>query len=117
MHITRLSLILGLSMVLSQPATAADIQDGKKTFGEICARCHNMDNTEKLAPGLQGIGKRVTAQWLDLWIKNPEEMLKTDAYAQGLLANNRFNLHMPQIPKMQDDEKRANVIAYLLAEF
>ncbi|MDQ6952736.1 MAG: cytochrome c [Mariprofundaceae bacterium] len=100
------------------PSTwAGNTEQGKNIFQSVCIHCHGMGGEQKFAPDLTGIGTRRDVAWLNAWLKNPSEVLKHDRYAQALLGKNKYGIHMPQIPDMQDDEKRANVIAYLLTEF
>jgi len=110
---------LFISIMLAQlpSAWAADMEEGKTIFQTVCIHCHAMHGEQKFAPDLTGIGKRRDAAWLDAWLKNPSDLLKHDRYAQSLLGKNKYGIHMPQMPSMQDDAKRADVIAYLLATF
>jgi len=103
--------------MLSPTAWAGDVKQGGHIFKSVCIYCHGMGGVEKFAPDLTGIGSRRDVAWLDAWLKNPSKLLKNDRYAQALLGKNKYGIHMPQIPSMKDDDKRADVIAYLLAEF
>jgi len=98
----------------SSAAMAADAVAGKVIFDRLCIHCHSTGEDSKFAPNLKGIGERRDAVWLNKWLKSPKEVLKYDEYAQQLLENNEYPLVMPSFPSMKDDEKRANVIAYLL---
>jgi len=113
----QLTLLFFMMVMLSSTAQAADVAQGKNIFKSVCIHCHGMAGEQKFAPNLTGIGQRRDAAWLDAWLKNPSELLKHDRYAQALLGKNKYGIHMPQIPNMKDDEKRAAVIAYLLTEF
>ena len=111
-------LILVMVLLLASPnAWAADAEAGKELFKTLCVFCHAADGGGKVGPALAGIGQRQTAEWLDRWLQNPREMVKTDPYAQEIKANNKYNMTMPAIPAMKDDVKRADVIAYLLTAF
>jgi len=112
-----LTLLFFMMAILSPTAQAADVEQGKHIFKSVCVHCHAMGGEQKFAPDLTGIGQRRDAAWLDAWLKNPSELLKHDRYAQALLGKNKYGIHMPQIPDMKDDEKRADVIAYLLTAF
>ncbi|OIO74339.1 MAG: hypothetical protein COS35_04790 [Zetaproteobacteria bacterium CG02_land_8_20_14_3_00_50_9] len=95
-------------------ALAADAAEGEKIYKAVCIHCHMSDGyEEKFGPGLKDIMQRVDVAWVDQWLKNPAEMLKTDEYAKSLRETNAFDFSMPTLPDMQDDEKRANVIEYL----
>jgi len=105
------------SMFVTTPLWAADSQAGKLLYQQVCIHCHGTKDEHKFAPNLKGIGERRDAAWLNAWLKNPGELLKHDRYAQALLGKNKYGIHMPQIPDMKDDSKRANIISYLLTEF
>ena len=95
------------------PAQAGDIEQGKAVFDQLCIHCHKLNYDEKFAPGLAGITERRDEQWLHDFLKNPSEMIRNDEYAKNLKENNVYNLTMPAFSEMQDEQKRANMIAYL----
>ena len=107
--------VLGLTaaFMISGNAMAADLEAGKKLFEQSCAYCHSADYDEKFGPGLAGITERRDLEWLDRFIKNPAEMIKTDEYAQTLHESNKYGLTMPTMPEMQDANKRQDVIEYM----
>ncbi|MDQ6954924.1 MAG: c-type cytochrome [Mariprofundaceae bacterium] len=110
--------ILVVFLFIALPtATAADAKAGKLIFDRVCVHCHAIGGDSKFAPNLKGIGERRDIVWLNKWLKSPKEVLKYDEYAQKLLENNAYSLTMPTFPSMKNDEKRANVIAYLLDFF
>ncbi|MDQ6995665.1 MAG: cytochrome c [Mariprofundaceae bacterium] len=113
----QLTFLCFISMLFSSAAWASDVAQGKHIFQNVCIHCHGMGGEHKFAPDLTGIGQRRDVTWLDTWLKGPGKLLKHDRYAQALLGKNKYGIHMPQIPSMKDDDKRASVIKYLLAEF
>jgi len=94
-------------------AHAADIDAGKKIFNQICSYCHKTNYDDKFGPGLAGISERRNNAWLNAFLLDPEKMIKNDEYAQSLKENNSYNLTMPKLRDMQDEQKRADVVAYL----
>ena len=94
-------------------AQAADATDGERIFSEICSHCHNSTSADKIGPGLAGITKRRSIEWIDAWLKDPAELVKTDEYARKLRESNRYGMTMPAMPIMKDDKKRADVIEFL----
>ena len=96
---------------------AADVAHGKLIFDKVCAYCHGVDGKGVIGPSLIGVGERRDTAWLNLWLKNPREMIRNNADAKVVRSNNKYNMTMPAIPAMKDDEKRADVIAYLLQAF
>ena len=110
---------LMLAVVFSLPLAAEeftpDAARGGKVFKAICAHCHNItyDESRVGAPGLKGVLERHDEAWLDQWLKSPEAFAKVDEAAATLLGSNRYGLKMPTLPEMQDEKKRADMIAYL----
>jgi len=94
-------------------ANAGDATEGKKIFDQVCSHCHNSSSDEKIGPGLSGITERRNNDWINAWLKDPAELVKTDDYAKKLRETNKYGMVMPAMPIMQDDTKRANVIAFL----
>ncbi len=110
------ALLLALGLGLPVPAYAGgDASRGREIFNAVCQYCHRADDyEEKFGPGLKGISERVTDEWLDRWLADPEGLIRSgDEYAKALRESNRWGLTMPIIPAMQDPKKRADVIAYL----
>ncbi len=95
------------------PVQAGDIEQGKVIFDRLCIYCHKLNYDEKFAPGLAGITERRGEQWLHGFLKNPSEMIRNDEYAKNLKENNVYNLTMPAFSEMQDEQTRADMIAYL----
>jgi len=102
--------------LLEQPEEFIASPDrGMALFSTVCTHCHNINYDESTigAPGLQGVLERHNETWLDTWLKGPEDFAKTNVTAQDLISSNKFGLAMPKLPAMQDEEKRADMIAYL----
>jgi nitrite reductase (NO-forming) len=76
-----------------QPTDAAAAQ-GKLDFESKCFACHSMGNGRKLGPDLAGVTKRRSADWIERWLKSPEEMLAKDDQAKALLKEYN-NVPMP----------------------
>jgi len=111
----RYKLMLGLItlLIFSGNSMAADLAAGKAIFDQSCHYCHKSSYDEKFGPGLAGITERRDVEWLDRFLTNPAEMIKTDEYAQTLHESNRYGLTMPTMPEMQNPQKRQDVIEYL----
>ncbi len=107
------ALALGLAG-LSQPALAEDAAHGREIFDAVCAHCHTTTYDDKFGPGLLDIMDRVSEEWLDRWLQNPQAMIDAgDEHAVALRKSNEWGLTMPAIPEMRDPASRADVIAYL----
>jgi nitrite reductase (NO-forming) len=82
----------------NMPATATPTDPeavaGKLAFESKCLACHSIGQGKKLGPDLAGVTKHRDAQWLTRWLKDPEQMLKTDAHAKAMLKEYN-NIPMP----------------------
>ena len=114
--------ILLLSCAFSAPLMAEEAEGsqpnavrGAATFEAICAHCHliSYDESRVGAPGLKGVLERHNEKWLHQWLKGPESFAKVDETAKALIGSNKYGMKMPTFPEMQDDQRRADVIAYL----
>jgi hypothetical protein len=61
-----------------------------------------------MGPDLFGVTHHADAAWLTRWLKNPDEMLKTDAHAKQMLA--KYKVPMPN--QNLSDEGIKEMIAY-----
>jgi nitrite reductase (NO-forming) len=95
------------------PASAAptdpEAVQGKIVFESKCLACHTMGQGHKMGPDVAGVTKRRTEEWLTRWIKNPEQMLKTDPDAQAMLK--QFN-NIPMPNQHLSDAEVKQYIAY-----
>ncbi|MFQ5518662.1 MAG: c-type cytochrome [Mariprofundus sp.] len=101
------------AVIVPGQAVAADAVAGRQIFEQSCAYCHRDNYDEKFGPGLAGVMERRDAVWIDKFLQNPAEMIKSDEYAQTLKEGNEYGLTMPTLPQMQDKAKRQDVIEYL----
>ncbi|MBS1764038.1 MAG: cytochrome c [Bacteroidetes bacterium] len=58
---------------------------GKKIYDVKCSACHRLTDEKLVGPGWKNVTKTRTAEWIMNFATNPDEMLDTDAIAQGLL--------------------------------
>ncbi len=58
---------------------------GKKIYDVKCSACHRLTDEKLVGPGWKDVTKKRTAEWIMNFSTNPDEMLDTDAIAQGLL--------------------------------
>ena len=91
----------------SVPTDPAAVQ-GKLTFESRCLACHSIGGGDKMGPDLYGVTRHTDVAWLTRWLKNPDEMLKTDAHAKELLA--KYKVPMPN--QNLSDEGIKEMIAY-----
>ena len=81
---------------------------GKLTFENRCLACHSIGGGDKLGPDLFDVSKRRSDAWLTRWLKNPDEMLKSDQVAKAML--DKYKVPMPD-QHLSDPEIR-EYIAY-----
>lgn len=58
---------------------------GKEVYDVKCSACHRLTDEKLVGPGWKDITKKRSAEWIMNFATNPDEMLDTDAIAQGLL--------------------------------
>jgi nitrite reductase (NO-forming) len=79
------------------PATAAPTDAlavrGKLSFESKCLACHSIGGGDKLGPDLYQVTRRHDEAWLARWLKDPDQMLQTDAMAKQMLA--KYKVPMP----------------------
>ncbi len=94
-----LALAASLSLTSCSSRSDAAVQDGKALFkGYGCVTCHKVNDVGgHLGPDLTFIGYRKSAEWLDLWLKNPQ------AWKHNTLMPNFY---------LRDDTRKA-LVSYL----
>ena len=106
-------LVFGGLLALPNVGFAEDVEHGRKLFQQLCSHCHKAGYDEKFGPGLGGISERRDEKWLHGFLQDPESTIQTDEYAKTLRESNAYNLTMPKFREMQDEQMRADVIAFL----
>lgn len=89
-----------------------EISGGKKLFVNNCVQCHSVSK-DKNAPALAGSMQRWNNDTTKLiaYIKNSQEVIKTDAYAQKLYKE-WSNMIMPSFPQLTDGEVK-EILEYI----
>jgi len=82
------------NIAASPTPTDPDTVQGKLSFESKCLACHSVGQGKKLGPDVAGVTKRRSDEWLTKWLKSPEKMLETDAYAKAMLKEYN-NIPMP----------------------
>ncbi len=78
---------------------------GKELFQTYCTACHTPTDQRLVGPGLKGITKIRTPQWILNMITNPIEMTKSDPVAKQLKAD--FNNVQMTDMGLSDEDARA----------
>lgn len=90
--------------------TSLYAQSGKDLFKANCSACHNVTAARLVGPGLEGVTKKRTKEWMSKWIKNSTEFIASgDADAKAIF--DQFKIPMPAPPI--SDEQIALIIDYL----
>ncbi|MBC8021533.1 MAG: multicopper oxidase domain-containing protein [Burkholderiales bacterium] len=89
------------------PTDAAAVR-GKLSFESKCLACHSIAGGDKLGPDVHKVTQRRDLAWLTRWLKNPEQMVKTDPIGKQMLE--RYKVPMPN-QNLSDEEIR-DYIAY-----
>ena len=68
--------------LLSAPLAWGDAQKGEAYFNDTdqgnCASCHYPDGRRLVGPGLQGVTSRHSDEWLDKFLKDPQQVWQSD---------------------------------------
>ncbi len=97
------SVFAGYAMAAGSEQTLA--KKGADLFAtKGCTACHTIGKGKLVGPDLKGVTKTMTTKWLKDWLKDTNQMLKTDKHAQAL--EKEYNVPMPQ-QTLTDEEINA----------
>src|SRR3954471_657055 len=113
--------VLAQWLILSwQPATSSNffppsadssrIVKGEALFNQYCSGCHNF-RQDGIGPQLGGLTKKVSLDWVERFIQNPQKMIASGDKRTGQLFK-KFKTVMPSFPSLKQDEVK-NIIAFL----
>jgi len=70
------------------------VEDGRAVFEQYCTGCHTIGGGDLAGPDLQGVADRRSAEWLEHWLAEPDQMLADgDPIATELLQ--KYKIPMP----------------------
>ncbi len=93
--------------ISSNPAMIAA---GEVSFDKNCSGCHNFKQ-DAIGPQLSGITAEVNIEWIEHFIKNPQQMINAgDKRATDLYK--KYKVAMPSFENLSNDELKS-VIAFL----
>jgi cytochrome c2 len=102
-------LIRPLGVAWAAPA-ATLAEKGEAVFQQKCVACHTIGKGRLVGPDLQGVGQRVSRDWMERFIAAPSKMTAAkDPIAMKLLKE--FNIPMPDLGLSK--EEVAAVVSYL----
>ena len=93
------------------PLDAALAEKGKALFEAKCTACHRLTEQKIVGPGLAGVTKKRTPEWLMNMMINPEEMTKKDPIARELLEE-----HLTQMTNQNVNEEDARAMLEYLRQ-
>ena len=100
---TAAGILLGVFFILEGATARADVEKGRVFFEKKCVRCHKITDQNSTGPGLQGVSRRRSAEWLAKWLNSPREMLDAgDPTALKLLEE--YKAKMPTIFEFQNEK-------------
>lgn len=101
-----------ITEVSSTTTAVADVALGEAivTDATKCAMCHKLTEEKLIGPGLKGVTKKRTEEWLTNMIKDPIGWVEKDAEAKKLFEE--YN-KVPMTHIELTDQDIANVIAFL----
>ncbi|GAB2549910.1 c-type cytochrome [Rufibacter soli] len=85
--------------------------NGKSIFEGKCSACHQLSDQKIVGPGLAGVTKRRSPEWIMNMIINPDEMTKKDPTAKKLLAE-----HLTQMTNQNINEADARALLEYLRQ-
>jgi mono/diheme cytochrome c family protein len=77
---------------------------GQEVFNTKCTACHQATDQKLIGPGLKGITKIRTPEWIMNMITNPDQMTQQDPVAEALLV--QFNHTQMTNQGLTDEEAR-----------
>lgn len=87
------------------PAMAAK---GEAVFNAKCSACHKVTDQKLVGPGLLGVTKRRTPEWIMNQITNPVEMEAKDPVGKALLAKHLTQMTFQDV----NDEQTRQILEY-----
>jgi mono/diheme cytochrome c family protein len=82
---------------------------GKAVFATKCTTCHKLTADKFVGPGLLGVTKRRTPEWILNMITGPEQMMKTDPVAKKLFEE----ILTPMANQNISEADALNILEYL----
>ncbi len=93
------------------PTDSVTIAAGEVSFIQYCSGCHNFKQ-DGIGPQLGGLTTKVSADWIQHFIKNPQKIISSGDERAVELFNKYKKVLMPSFAALRDDEVNA-IIAFL----
>ena len=114
-----IALALAFAFGYAGMAAAGDAANGESLWAsKKCKNCHNLDSKKKVGPGLAGISKKRSAEWLTKWLLDPDGTFASDDAETAAMkkdngVENAKKTKM-KIAKLSEGEV-ADLMAYMMA--
>lgn len=108
----KLSLITLLFLFIFNFPFALNAQDGEDLFRRNCSVCHLMGQGKLVGPDLMGVTKRRDRQWLERFIRNSQEVIKSGDQVAVQLFEEYNKSIMPPFTQFSAEELNS-IIDYL----
>ena len=95
--------------VILAPVNFAEAEKGQSVFLSKCISCHTLNSDRIIGPGMKGVTKIRTPEWILNMIVNPEEMTRKDPLAKALMKE--FKSVMPY--QTISDEEAKQLLDFL----
>jgi len=72
-----LAVVMVMAFAFASVASAGDAAKGKSIFNnkkKKCKTCHTITKKKKVGPGLAGVSKRHSEEWMKKWLANPQKV-------------------------------------------
>jgi glucose/arabinose dehydrogenase len=100
----------GTSSSDSIASDSMTIAAGERSFNINCSGCHNF-RQDAIGPQLSGVTNDVSAEWIESFVKDPQEMINSkDAHAVQL--HEKYKTVMPSFSWLKEEEMK-NIIAFI----
>lgn len=94
---------------VSNTIDKAMAQKGEEVFQTKCTACHQATDQKLIGPGLKGITKIRTPEWIMNMMTNPDEMVEKDPVAKALFEE--FN-HTQMTNQGVTDQEAREILEY-----
>lgn len=108
----RILLVCAMMALCAAPAYSQDVKRGEELFKRKCKGCHRLSDGVKVGPGMAGVTKRRSDEWLNEWLQDPHAMIENgDPVAVKL--KRKYKKTMRKLKSMQDEGNRKDIIEFL----
>ena len=105
-------MLIAFAFISFSASQAQDVAKGETIFKKKCKGCHRLSDGVKNGPGLLGVTKRRSDEWLHKWLEDPKAMIASgDPVAVEM--KKKYKKTMRKQKVMQSEQNRKDIIAFL----